>query len=188
MPLELPREARQVLLDLETCSNGSVQAWNTSGGARGEKDHALPPGDPNPPHLIWRRRMEASTPEKLPGLIGEARLELEQIRGYGRAAAPRPKGESRAEWEARLIREGEGFEARDVANRFRCGVQDVTRIRAREGRDPSTGKAVRLVEGSVEARRERVVQMHRGGASTRQIARLVGVSQTLVMKWTKEAA
>lgn len=188
VPLDLPREARQVLALLELCSNGSVQAWNTSGGARGEKDHALPPGDPNPPHLIWRRRMEQASPDQLPGLITEARGELEQIRGYGRAAVPRPKGETREEWEARLLKEGRGHEARVVAVAFKCGVRDVMRIRLGAGEDPSVGGSVARVNGSLEARRERVQQMRRGGASTRQIARLTGEAQTQVVRWTKEAA
>lgn len=188
MPLDLPRTARQVLAELQLLMHGKTTSYNSSGGGRSENENAVPQGESNPPHEVWRRRMEKATPEKLPGLIIEARGELEAIRGYGRAAQPKPKGESRGEWEARLIREGEGFDARDVAVKFHTSVRVVTTLRANAGRDPSKGGSLVPVEASVEARRERVEQLRRGGASTRQIARLTGEAQTQVVRWTRKAA
>lgn len=185
---DLPQPARQVLAELELCMHGKTAAWNPSGTSRGENPNPLPQGESSPPHLVWRSRFLAASPDALAALVANAREELIAIRGYGRANIPPPQEETREQWEARMLKDGEGFEARDVAVSFRCAVADVIRIRLGAGRDPNHGGVLKRVEAPLEARRERVLQMRRGGASTRQIAQMVGVHQTQVVRWTREAA
>lgn len=118
--------------------HGRTASLNGSG--RGGERNPVPQGESSPPTDYWLQRFRHATLGELPALLKGARDELERIKGYGRAAQPKPEGESREEWEARLLREGEGFEARDVAVKFSCATRDVTRIRAAAGRDPNLGK------------------------------------------------
>lgn len=145
MMAELTREARQVLAEMELISYGKVSSWNSSGG-KGEKENPVPQGDANPLHEIWRDRFERCKPLDLAYEVILAREELDAIRRRD-TSSEAPAEEPRVAWEARLIEEGEGYEARHVATSFMTGVKDVTRIRRAHGRDPNDGRELRL-EGS----------------------------------------
>jgi hypothetical protein len=155
---ELTREARQVLAEMELLSYGKAASWNSSGG-KGEKENPVPQGDSNPLHEIWSVTFRTADDDQMPGLVNLARLELDAIKRRD-LEAPSTVEEPRAAWEARLIEEGVGYEARHVATSFMTGIKDVMRIRRQHGRDPNDGRKLEL-EGS-----------------ERELARRLGVSKS----------
>lgn len=179
----LPREARQVLAELELLSHGKGAALNSSG--RGGDDPSRPPhGEANPPHLIWRERMERCETDKVLTLVAEARLELEQTRGFGKAAEPKPVGETQEQWEARLIADGNGWDASTVAKSFRCLVRDVVKVRVRHDRDPSTGR----LNPAISDRDAKILRMHANGRQQREIARFMAINQATVSRVIRRLA
>lgn len=166
MPARLTREARQVLAELELLPHGKTQSFNatTKGG---EKQNPFPQGEAHPPADYWRSRFLAASPGELAGMVDAARLELQAFKRRDPEVVVQE--ESVEDWEKRLVKDGEGFDAGSVAVRFRCLVRDVTRLRAKHGRDPNTGQA-------------RIIELRASGMSVRQIAELTGVSKSSVAR------
>jgi hypothetical protein len=185
MPVNgLTREARQILGEMELLMHGKTASLNSSG--RGGERNPVPQGEASPPVDYWLGRFRTAALEEVAGLVQAARHELERIKRRDTTVVVQE--ETREEWEARLLRDGEGFEARDVAVKFNCAVQDVTRLRRRAGLDPNLGEAFRPVDAPLEEKKERVLEMRRAGVSTRQIAQAVGVHQTQVVRWVRSAS
>jgi DNA invertase Pin-like site-specific DNA recombinase len=180
---ELTREARQILAEMELLSYGKVASWNSSGG-KGENENPVPQGDSNPLHEIYERLFLA-TPSRdaLERQVEIARIELEQIRRRD-PSTPVPE-EGRDAWEERLIDEGEGHEAKVVATSFGTSVAVVTKLRKKYQRDPNLGLHLSHEDLPPEGKKKRAVELHANGVSTRQIAQLVGVHQTQVVRWSK---
>jgi hypothetical protein len=97
----MTRDARQVLAELELISHGKATSWDSSGA--GETTAVLPQGESRPPHEYWRHQFQAATERELPGLVREAREELEAIRVRQEPA--------RDTWDekAAILEDGEGF-------------------------------------------------------------------------------
>jgi hypothetical protein len=80
-----------------------------------------------------------------------------------------------------ILEDGLGFEPEVVAHRFRVAGSYVRRLRGKYGRDPETGRVVDVVGGGAVRARE----LRAKGMSTRQIATVLSVHQTQVMRWTR---
>lgn len=187
--LDLEREMRRVLLDLEMTSCGVTASLDSNGsGAFG----SAPPrsGDFDPPHLRYRREWNAARGgTERQRILERARDELDSIR-VSRAGEG---SETEAERTRRMLREGEGFTAREVAVRFATTEAAVRRTRSRHGRSPENGtvEPMRPMPDATPAeRRERVALLWREHRmSTRRIALVLGVSHETVrrdMMWRGE--
>jgi hypothetical protein len=128
--LDLEREMRRVLMDLEMTSNGVTASLDGNGG--GAPGSAPPKsGDWDPPHLRYRRKWNtAGNDGERRRVLERARDELDSIR-VSRAGEG---SETEAERTRRMLREGEGFTAREVAVRFATTEAAVRRTRERHGR------------------------------------------------------
>jgi hypothetical protein len=164
MPVNgLTREARQILAEMELLMHGKTASLNSSG--RGGERNPVPQGEAHPPAEYWLARFRGASFDEISSVLHAARAELERIKRRDTTVVVQE--ETREEWETRLLRDGEGFEARDVAVKFSCAVQDVTRIRTRAGRDPNLGK--------VDVR-----ELAAQGLTVREIAERTGMSKSAV--------
>jgi hypothetical protein len=97
-------------------SYGSVQKLGQRTGANGQ---TLPPGEGHPPAEFWIRRWISSPPNERPAVAHEAEAELH-------AWKRRPpelneiKTETLDDLKRRILRDGEGWSAKDVALACRC--------------------------------------------------------------------
>jgi len=130
---ELTRDARQVLAEMELLSYG--KAATIGGSTRGGDDrHPVPQGDARPLHDQWRAVFLRCAAHDLAELVREARRDMESVRRRDPATLVEP-ADDRDAWEVRLIEEGEGHEARDVAVAFSTSVQVVEKLRRKFKRD-----------------------------------------------------
>ncbi len=172
---------RQLLAELELLSSGTVQSWNTSGGHSTERP-LYPPGESNPDFLRLKEKFaKANTQPKVDAIAAEARRLLKDAR-YG-PDRTRVRPESREERDARIVIDGEGELARDLAVRFCCGTTDVHRARVEAGRKASDGKVFR---GDDDSQRGHVLRLAAAGLSSRAIRDQTGVPQRTVARWTTE--
>jgi hypothetical protein len=178
----LTREARQILAEMELLSYGKCASWNSSGG-KGENENPVPQGDSNPLADEWHQKFAEAHPAELATLVWLAQGELDAIRRRD-PATPVPE-EGRDAWEERLIDEGEGHEAKVVATSFGTSVAVVTKLRKKYQRDPNLGLHLSHEDLPPEGKKKRAAELHANGVSTRQIAQLVGVHQTQVVRWSK---
>jgi ATP/maltotriose-dependent transcriptional regulator MalT len=175
---------RDVLLALALTSNARISAYDANGG--GTPDYTLVDdrgraklarGDA--PHLLYADLWD------LAGDVGERQRVLEEavamLEHIRRSSADRTKVESKADRDERIIKEGKGFSARDVANAFRCGVTDIWRAREAAGRDiefgepPQNGKELPL-----EQRNAEILRLYRRHLSTREIAVRLNIARSSV--------
>lgn len=173
-------EMREILFRLELVSNGSTQAWNSSGGQSGEPDdkvvtqaavaHLL--GE-MPAHLAYRVRYErASTEGGRARIVTEAR---EELKALTRRIAPMPT-DTKTLADV-IIEESVGYEPRVVAQHYGVDPTYVRRTRMRAGRDPETGRVPRPVrQPDIEQRRRRAQELRERGLTVRQIAMHLRVS------------
>lgn len=215
----LDAEMRAVLAQIEICSHVPAAGWGPTGRSRSSDD---PPGGQRPPgdtghtkfaqaygppfHEATADHPGARSDEDRRRVIARARSELKEIRGLG--DKPVVAGETRDQWERRLLREGEGFSAKEVAIRFRCGVRDVWKVReaprcalcgcSQVAGHSGTCRARRHdveerwvsrerefgrepgADLSTKERRRRVRDLAEKGHTIAQIARLVGAHRTTV--------
>lgn len=180
--LDLEREMRRVLLDLEMTSCGVTASFDSAGG--GAFGSAPPKtGDDDPPHIRYRRGWErAADDDERRRVLEQAVDELDAIR-KSRAGEG---SETEVERTRRMLREGEGFTAREVAVRFGVTEAAVRRTRARHGRSPETGEVEPMrpmPDATPDERRERALLLYREHRmSYRSIAVLLGVSHETVRK------
>jgi hypothetical protein len=140
----LENEFKQILVGLAMLSHGATQNWDSDG--RGGYDAVSPPGELSPPHLEFKYAWDdAGTLEELAAVVASAREYLETHR---RRPEVEVEGETAAERDARMIDEGEGWSAKEVALMFRCAAADVRRARIVASRDPETGRTVETPPGT----------------------------------------
>lgn len=173
------RDARQVLAELELISHGKSASYNSSGA--GETTAVLPQGEARPPHEYWRREFEAASPSDLPGLIRDARSELD---AWKRRQAPVADA-----WDERkaILEDGEGFSADVVARRFQRSVTYVMKLRRADDREAEFGMPTRFVQHRDDGR-DRVLNLAAQGCTLRQIAMQTGLHKTQVQRMLKQAA
>lgn len=170
---------RQVIAELELLSHGSCQAWNPAGGHGGEPA-GLPPGDKHVPHLYWAQRLrDAGVDERaIAKVAAGAKAELDAWRGR---VHHRPEGETAAEFDARIVREGDGWEADKVAFALRTTSTRVRKARQAAGRDVASGKTISKAGDLTDLeRRAKARELRDANLSIRQIAARLGVGLATV--------
>lgn len=163
-PLDQDRRMRSVLIAMQCLMYGSTAQWNKSGGHQKPTGGNRPPGDSKPLHHVWQiTYVMAVGADAREQVIADATDALVEARVR---TAPIPQGETRQEWEERLIKDGEGWPAREVAVRFLTATREVTKLRMRYERDPHVGKPLE--------QQASVAEMIARGLSARQIAFITG--------------
>lgn len=181
---ELETRMRNVLLQLELTSNGRTAAYDSSGG--GTPDYVLVDDngrgrlDPaDAPHLRYAKQWDdAEDDEGRRQVLARARDELEHIR---RSHADPQAVESKQDRDRRIITDGRGFPAHEVAISIRCGITDVHKARAGAGLDLEYGEA--RVNGRALTRAQRdaeIVVLRRRGMNPFQIASKLGIARSTV--------
>lgn len=175
---------RRVLWKLELMAHGPCQAYNPSGGHSGEPDDrfvAIVAREDTPEHLMYRKRYDdARSYESREAVINEAE---ETHRSMIRRTQPVP--ENLKTFEQFVVEDGEGYDADVVAARYGVAVPLIRRIRSRAGRDPDSGRSVEVAVQSREELAKRAKGLRERGSSTREIALVLGVHQTQVMRWIR---
>ena len=156
-PLDQDRRMNAVLVPMQCLMYGSAMKWESSFSSGKPTGGDCPSGESRPLHTEWQQRYVLAAPENREQVIADATDALVRYR-----CGPRPEGEgqTREEWEIRLIRDGVGWDASDVAPKFNTGAREVVKVRLKYKRDPSTGQPV---EGITAA------QLAQEGLSARQI-------------------
>lgn len=137
--LDLERQIRLVLANLELLSHGTTASWNPSGGRSAESSAVGPPGDSRPPHLIYRARFDkAVSDDERRQVLRQAEDELLRLRGgnHRPAAVSRTDAEILAD---QILEEGRGSTPAEVSQRYRCTPGHVRRVRMHNGRNSETG-------------------------------------------------
>jgi hypothetical protein len=173
----MPLHFRQTLAELELLSHGAVAALNKTAPAS-DRD-PRPGGETNPPHIEYARRwLHSGSDLERERIIRDAKATLDQWRGRGASGRGDVKLEPLHLLHRDVIRQGDGWDASEVARVFRLPIREVMAIRERAGRDPSTGKpAVRDEDPVAQARR-----LHEHGLSVRDIARYQAVEPSTVSR------
>jgi hypothetical protein len=174
----MPLHFRQTLAELELLSHGAVAALNKTAPAS-DRD-PRPGGEAHPPHIEYARRwLHSGSDLERERIFRDAKATLDQWRGRGRGASGR--GDVKLEplhlLHRDVIRQGDGWDASEVARVFRLPIREVMAIRERAGRDPSTGKpAIRDEDPVAQARR-----LHEHGHD-RRASPLSGVEPSTVSR------
>jgi hypothetical protein len=156
-----------VLAAWSIVSYGTVQRWGRQSPSCDLR--AEPTGEGHPPAEFWIRRWLSAPLNERPAIAREADAELTAWR----RRAPELneiKTETLAELKRRILKEGDGWSAKDVALACRCTPTLVRRTREEAERNPEDGR----VEGSLAHARE----LHAQGLSLRQIATLTGIPKS----------
>lgn len=174
-------EFRQILAEMELLSHGSVTAYNSSG--RGESDVVVPQGEAHPPHIEFAARYEQERDdERRRRVLEEARRYLQD---WKRRTSPVvDDGSSEDDW---IVRDGEGYEAEQVARKFNTTVSRVRKLRMADDRDTEFGLPSRFAP-RLAATPDRIRNLADQGCTERQIAFQVGVSKSTVRRALGKAA
>lgn len=187
------QQMRQILARLEVTSNGRIYSYQPVGSKGAFQGSAPTTGDSSPPHIRWAHAYnECVSDGERDRVIREANRELGEL-------TCRPvrlvKGESVADRDRRLLKEGAGWSAREVADRFRVNLRDVWRIRREGGRDKDYGGAIKGREAESKRlqrverqRRVRELKERYPGMTARQIGMHVGVDHKTVQQDLRDAA
>ncbi len=171
---DLDREMNIVVLGLSMMSNGSTQGFSGPGG--GHPGSKPPTGDAHP-------EVEQLAADYRRALTNTGRRQVlqratTQLQSWRRKRVVLTTEKSLEEI---IIDDGEGFDAKMVAERYGLAVGHVSRIRQRAGRSAIDGTNPEASSLPREERRAEARRMRDRGMSSRQIARVLGVSQTLVV-------
>lgn len=183
---------RQILLDLEMVSNGTIYSYAPVGSKTGFSGSPPTSGDHDPAHVRYRVEYNrADTDQRRDSVIRLARGELESLT----CTAPAPtelKPETKDERDKRILKFGTGLGAQQVATTLRVPVSEVKRARREAGQDPETGERLPdTPEGlsDLEKRRKAVEMKQRHpNASFRLIGDRVGLDHKTVRAAWEEAA
>jgi hypothetical protein len=134
----------EVLRGLEMTSNGRTSTLDSSG--LGTQDYVLVDdhgraklGRGDAPHLTYAEAWNAAGDDqhRRERVFEEAKSTLEHIlKSHADMTVTEPKDAR----DKRIIKEGRGFHARDVANTMRCGITDVWKARLAAGCDIEFGE------------------------------------------------
>lgn len=161
-PLDQDRRMNAVLVPMQCLMYGNAMKWDSSTSSGKPTGGERPPGESQPLHTEWQQRyVMAGSLEEREQVIADATDALVKYRCGPRVDV---EGETREQWEERLIRDGVGWDASDVAPKFNTGTREVLKIRLKYRRDPSTGRPMAGVT---------VAQLAQEGLSARQIMAIV---------------
>jgi hypothetical protein len=175
---------RAVLTELMLLMHGSTTSWNPT--TRGTRDRdPRPTGDSYPVAENYRDQY-AQAPGDIARrrVLNEARAELERWRGHG---TQRHAGETRDEQEARILKEGQGFDPQTVAIRFDTNAGRIRKLRVTSGYLPETGEPLPGIQTKV-ASADKVRELAEQGCTLRQIKILTGVSKSTAHRILGRAA
>jgi len=137
---------------------------------RGTPEHRPPPGDSNPPEeALGQELLRAET-------VGQ--VEAIGVRAHATLIAATRRRlvastvETADELAARIVEDGEGWDADEVATAMRCTPTFVRRARLGHGRDPEDGRQPSGDPMAVAC------ELRRRGRSLRAIAALTGVPRS----------
>ena len=120
-------------------------------------------------------------------MIGKAQKDLDSYRK--RAEGQVVVGETEAELEARVVREGEGWTVEQVAQHCRCTPTFARKARLKAGRSVTTGKAPReTVIDPDDDLRSRALKLKREGISGRGIRLILKIGGSKLEQLLREAA
>ena len=130
----------------------------------------MPTGESQPPHEYWRGRYEVASLCEREKVLAEAQVELEAWR---RRPVLEIVGESPEQYELRIIKEGEGWAAEEVARAFNCLPKQIRKIRLKHSRSGVTG----MLEASNTPASDdaaRAKQLAENGFTERQMRMILG--------------
>lgn len=170
----LDREMQRVVTALTMMPHGTTQGFGGPGG--GHPASKAPTGDAHPEvdELAASYRAALSNAGRRDVL---ARA-VATLQGWRRKRVVLTSEKSLDEI---ILDDGEGYSAEMVASRYGLSIGHVARIRQRAGRSAVDGTDPKASSLPREERRAEARRMRDKGMSSRQIARVLGVSQTLVM-------
>jgi DNA-directed RNA polymerase specialized sigma24 family protein len=175
---KLDQMMNNLLLKLEMLAYwGKTTSWNPSVSSSAEAASVRrPAGDRELPHISFRKRYnETESPIGRLKIYMEAHALVEELSQTKDVEIKEETAEQRSR---RMLSEGEGWSARDVANYFRCSATEVRRIRAEGGCDPESGMYTQDLN---------VLELYEKKVPMREIARLVGKSYTTVNRMIRRA-
>jgi hypothetical protein len=165
------QQVRLTLARLSLVSHAPASRMDAMPRTHGTPEHRPPPGEANPPHeRLGHELVSASTVEEVLAVGRKAHDEL--VAATRRRFVPSTV-ETADELAERVIDDGEGWAAGDVATAMRCTPTFVRRARLAALRDPEDGRPIDP-EDPWEAARE----LRRRGRSLRAIAALTGVPRS----------
>jgi len=171
-------EAHQLFIDLQLLPHGSTTSWNPTGTIK--PGTRAPSGESRPWHDEflddYRRHGHRA--------ITYWRGELKRIRGHGRI---RIIGESIADEDRRIAREGIGWMIEDVARKFRCTPTRVRRACLTHGVTINNGILARATASEGVGRARQALAFADEGLTQQQIATLMGTSQPTIHRLLKMA-
>lgn len=177
-PLDQDRRMNAVLVPMQCLMYGAAMKWESSFSSGKPTGGERPPGEAHPLHTEWQQRYVLAAPEDREQVIADATDALVRYR-----CGPRPEGEGEttAEWEQRMIEEGEGADPDHVALVFNCLPRMVRKIRVRFKREPEYGRIIVPVDaGERRALLEQLVNVE--GVSMRAAAMRLGVNYSTVLR------
>jgi hypothetical protein len=163
--------AAPVLLRLALVSHAPSAKLGGVRSSNGSHESSRPSGDATPDAEYFRCRLDgAQTLSDALAAYLEARACLA---GILRRTMATVTGETAAELAERIVEDGEGWEAEDVALALRCTPTFVRKSRLSLGRDPETGYSAPDGDPMAVA-----LELHGRGRSIRTIARLTGIPRS----------
>lgn len=182
---QLETRMREVLLQLELTSNGRTSTFDAGGG--GTPDYSLVDDngrgrldEDDAPHLRHLADWKAAGDDEhaRAAALDAAKATLDAIR---RSHANPKTVESKEARDRRIVKDGQGWPAREVANSVRCGIKDVWRAREAAGRDAEFGELKRNGrELTRDERNAEILRMHRKGLSGHAIADALNIERSSV--------
>ncbi len=176
---------RQTMANMEVwLQYGSTTNYETEPSHGGDVSSGRPSGDENPPHLFWQERWkEAGNRRKVWEEAWEELLSLSQRK------VVEYKEETRAERDARILKEGEGWSVKDIEYHFKLPARTIRAIRTQAGMTPETGMPTSVSRMKKEMDKpEWVRELAAKGLTERQISMITEVPKTTVRNITKENA
>lgn len=183
---DLKSRMRDVLLQLALTSNGRTISYDASGGGtpdwtliddRGRAKLSID----DAPQLLFAELWDAAEDdEQRAAVLKDAADHLRKIK---RSSGDPSKEESRDDRDRRIVAEGDGMPARDVAVWARCGVRDVQKARQAAGRDVELGRPVRRGADLSPAERDaEIARLTKERMNARQIAHALGLSYSTILR------
>ena len=167
---------REVIVGFAMIQYGSVMRWGrTVPSAEGA---VLPQGEGCPPLDYWFSLIDrAETVEEVDAIVDRARAELQAWR---RRPDPPPPGETMADLKRRVLDEGEGWTAKEVALAMRVTPTFVRAVRVEYERDAEYGRP----DGSLA----HGIALLNSGCSLRQAAQITGIPKSTLHDAWRAAA
>lgn len=178
--LQLHRQFRQVLIDLQLVSYAPATNWNPSTPTHNKPlggNH--PPGEPNPPadlySAMWAEALDDDHRHKI---LAAAQAELQHLRK--RPAATHSTLTDSQILTERILREGNGWTPEELARTLRCTVGHVRRTRQHNGRHSETGQTLESL--TTTERQHLAHDLAAQGLTQQQIAFRMNLNQSTVSR------